>query len=75
MTTNKGTSLMPIKVSSTVDVREIDDTELRVGAKETIQVHSHWHRDEMVVIEIDGKRRAVSGRELTVAIQNAMRTK
>ena len=38
----------------------------------SIKVHAHWNDSNMVVLEIDGKKYTVSGKELKTAIDNAM---
>ena len=43
-------------------------------AQPSIKVHAHWNESKMVVIEIDGKEYTVSGKELKIAIDNAMNT-
>lgn len=53
----------------TCEIKEYSEME-----RPNIRVHSHWSYDNLVEIEIDGKRYVVDGRELKTAIDNCMNT-
>lgn len=68
--------LMAIKVVSQVPIREIDGKELGVTpALPEIIVRSHWNRNELVVLEIDGKKYTLAATDLQGAISNATNTR
>ena len=56
-----------IKVKS--EVRCYDDAN-----EPKILVSSHWNSQRLVVVEVDGKKYNVLGRDLITAVENAMRT-
>lgn len=64
-----------IKVSNEVTIYEIDGTETKGIPMPTMNVHSHWNRDSLVVLEVAGQRVTVSAADLRMAIENATRTK
>ena len=51
----------------TCDVQTYDDP-----AKPHIRVHSHWYDDKRVVVEVNGERYTVIGKDLITAIEDAM---
>ena len=55
------------KVRVTCEVDTYNDM-----AKPSIRVHNHWNRNDYVELEVDGKRYAVSGKELKIAVDNCM---
>jgi hypothetical protein len=57
-----------IKVTS--EVPTYDDP-----AKPSIKVHSHWNRNENVVLDFGDERRTVDASELKAAIDNATNTR
>jgi hypothetical protein len=63
-----------IKVHNTVNIVEIDGKECG-GLDPTLAVHSHWNRDQLVVLELDGKRVTVSAGDMLAAIANATNTR
>ena len=63
-----------LKVETTVDVCERNDSEVRVGDNVSIRVLSHWNRSELVVLEVYGNRYTVNARELQAAVDNAVNT-
>jgi len=60
-----------IKVSSEVQTYKDFDSE---PEPKPIHVLSHWNYNDRVWIEVAGKKVLVIGRDLIVAIQNAMNT-
>jgi hypothetical protein len=65
-----------IKVSSVVSCYEVDGKETSgMNAKRPeLNVRSHWNRQEMVVLEIDGKAYTVLASDLKAAVDNATNT-
>lgn len=51
-------------------VREYPDDD---GEYHTLTVRNHWNRNDRVHLEIEGKDYIFIGRDLIVAIENAMR--
>ena len=43
-------------------------------AKTRILIHSHWHRNDMIEIEIGDEKRMVQGNDVIEAVRNAMNT-
>lgn len=39
-------------------------------AKESIRVHNHWNRNEMIELEINNQRYVILAKELKAAIDN-----
>jgi len=60
-----------IKVTSEVQCYEVNGQEC-TGPR--VRVDSHWNRDAMVVLDIDGKRYTVSASDLIAALHNATNT-
>lgn len=60
-----------IKVSNDIVVREIDGWEVSGIPATVITVSSHWSRNSLVVLEIDGRRLSVAASDLRAAIANA----
>jgi len=59
-------------VTSEVEVCEVDGRELDANEEERhVAVISHWNRDALIVLKIDGHSYTVEGAELKLAIQNA----
>lgn len=66
---------MSIKVECAVSVSEVDGTDVSLNSEQLkLIVRSHWNRDELVVVWIGGQEYTVTGRDLIVAIENAMRS-
>jgi hypothetical protein len=63
-----------IKVSQQIRVYEENDKEIPLGQQRHISVESHWNWNERVILEIGKERITVIGRDLKVAIDNAMNT-
>lgn len=63
-----------IKSVNTVKIYEVDDKECMVGGDLSLQVESHWNRDEFVVLRSDdalSMKITVLRRDLEAAIKNA----
>lgn len=58
-------------VTNEIQIYETDGKDTPVGVKPMLKIHSHWNRQNFVVIEIDGKRITVIASQLEKAIQNA----
>lgn len=56
-----------MRIKVTCEVPTCSDT-----AKPSIRVHNHWNRNDLVEIEIDGKRYTVEGSGLKNAVDNCM---
>lgn len=63
-----------IKVINELDVVELNGIEVPPGSEGKITVLSHWLRDQLVVLEIEGKRYTLKARDLQAAITNATNT-
>lgn len=63
-----------LKVESKVPIYEINGQETEDSDGQVIVVTSHWNRQSMVVIEVNGGRKAtVLAADLEAAITNATR--
>lgn len=60
-----------IKVRNEVTIYEKEGKDATGCPLPTIEVVSHWNRDSLVVLIIDGARVTVSARDLQAAIVNA----
>ena len=60
---------MSNKIEVTCGVRNYDEP-----AKESLKVHSHWLRNDFVVLEIDGEKYTVVADHLITAIENCKNT-
>ena len=61
-----------IDVSCTVKVYELDGDELAFfDHTHDIIINSHWSRNEMVVLLLEGKKYTVAASDLNAAIKNA----
>lgn len=61
-----------LDVSTSVDISEIDGTEVEIGKKRPfIRITSHWSRRELVVLKFEDKSFTVEANELYKAIDNA----
>ncbi len=58
-----------ISVTSTLKAYEIDGKTAPIDAT-PISVKSHWNRDELVVLVIEGKEYTVLAKDLRAAIEN-----
>ena len=58
-------------VLNTIQVYEIDNSEVPIGKNETIGIASHWNMDDRVKILIGVKSYTVIARDLEMAIKNA----
>ena len=65
---------MKIDVQSIIKVYEINGEEVDIGKEKTISLHSHWNRNEFVVIKIGKVTYTVVKEDLEKAIQNACNT-
>ena len=63
-----------IRVENNVEVFEVDGKDLPVSDDTEIVVRSHWNRNDLVVLEIKGKRFSVAARDIATAINNAVNT-
>jgi len=62
-----------MKVVNEIDIYEIDDKAVKIGdPTPTIKILSHWNRNCLVVIMIEGKEYTVSASDLSKAINNAI---
>lgn len=57
------------KIKVTCEVQSYDDP-----TKQSMRVISHWNREEMVVLEFEGKEITVLARHLKAAIDNCTNT-
>lgn len=64
-----------IKVKNEVGIYEIEGEEAPPIEGPTIEVLSHWNRDDLVVLKVDEKSYTVLARDLNAAISNATHTK
>lgn len=64
---------MKVDMKAQVSVYEIDGEEHDTVEGEKLIVRSHWNDDDMVVLEIGGKRLTVVGADLRSAIQRCSR--
>lgn len=60
-----------IDVENKIRIYEINDEEVDWNENHKLTIRSHWNRNEMVVLELDGKKIGVVARDLEAAIQNA----
>jgi hypothetical protein len=60
-----------MKVTNIIKIYEIDKQELSVGEDRVISVESHWNRNSMVVLNVEGRTVTVSAGDLEDAIANA----
>jgi hypothetical protein len=63
-----------IAVTNKLKVYEIDGVEVSPSGTVEISVVSHWNRDSLVQIVIDGRRLTVVAADLCAAIANATNT-
>jgi hypothetical protein len=59
-----------IKVSNAISVYEVDGKEA-ISDGPTIEVRSHWSRQSMVVLKVNGQSLTVIATDLEAAIRNA----
>ena len=65
-----------LKVTNALDVYEIDGQRPESGkARPTLDIMSHWVDHYMVVLVVDGHAYKVHGKELVLAVENAMNWK
>ncbi len=63
---------MAIRVENVVKAYEKNGTEVRTPERPEFKIHSHWNRNEFVVVEMpDGEQYAVLAADLKYAIENA----
>jgi len=60
-----------IKVSNEVTIYEVDGQATGGIPMPTMTVASHWNRDSLVVLHVNGKRVTVAARDLQAAVNNA----
>lgn len=60
-----------IKVSNEVTVYEVDGKEPGGLPMPTLTIASHWNRDSLVVLHVNGQRLTVAARDLQAAVSNA----
>ncbi len=63
-----------IEIKQEIQVYEIDGEDVGGVDGKTIGINGHWNNPRLVVIVVDGKEYTVSGRDMQVAMDNAMRT-
>lgn len=64
-----------VDVECTIGVREVNEREVDVGKSVKMTVRSHWNREELVILEFEGKSVTVGRKSLMLAIENATNTK
>ena len=57
------------KIKVTCEVQSYDNS-----YKKNMQIHSHWNREEFIIVEIDGKQITVLASHLKAAIENCTNT-
>lgn len=64
---------MTITVTNEVDIVEIDGKDIPpVGKRQKLIVKSHWNRNELVILTVDGNTTfTVNGKDLCEATKNA----
>ncbi len=63
-----------ITVQNTIKLYEVDGVETRPIEPPSIRVDSHWNRNDMVVLLVDGKSYSVVAKALIAAVNNATNT-
>ena len=64
-----------IKVSNELVVYEVDGVSVASPIDgPRVHVRSHWNRNELVVVELEGKRMTLVAKDLLAAISNATNT-
>ena len=57
-----------VHVQASLSVYEKDRQELPIGSRETLTLHSHSVRADLILLEVDGVKRAVSAVDLRAAL-------
>lgn len=60
-----------LKVTSELDIYEIDDVEIKEITRPKLLVKNHWLFKDRCILEYDGMKITVSAFELHTAINNA----
>ena len=61
-------------MENTIKVYEVDGTDAAMIDGPTVKVHSHWNQNDMVTLEVAGKRYTVLAKDLESAVSNATNT-
>lgn len=62
-----------MKTVSEIDIYEIEGSETKPIERPKLQVSNHWNWSQFVVLWIDGKKYTVPAKDLSKAIDSAIR--
>ena len=63
-----------IIVHQSIEIYEVDDVDVPTDKEVQMGIHSHWALNDLVILEVEGKKYTVMGETLIIAVRNAMNT-